>query len=73
MEDILDIYEKPYAPAVLVVCIDEMPYQLLGNVRESLLMRPGNTGKVDSEYVRNGTCSISTILTVTRAYLSWIT
>lgn len=58
MEDILDIYEKPYDPAVPVVCMDEKPYQLLGEAREPLPMRPGDTRKVDSEYVRNGTCSI---------------
>ena len=58
MEDILDIYEMPYDPAVPVVCMDEKPYQLLGEVREPLSMRPGDTEKIDSEYVRNGTCSI---------------
>lgn len=58
MEDILDIYEMPYNPAVPVVCMDEKPYQLLGETREPLPMRPGNTQKIDSEYVRNGTCSI---------------
>ena len=58
MEDILDIYEMPYDPAVPVVCMDEKPYQLLGGVREPLSMRPGDTEKIDSEYVRNGTCSI---------------
>ena len=58
MEDILDIYEMPYNPAVPVVCMDEKPYQLLGEAREPLPMRPGDTQKIDSEYVRNGTCSI---------------
>ena len=58
MEDILDIYEMPYDPVVPVVCMDEKPYQLLGEVREPLPMRPGDTQKVDSEYIRNGTCSI---------------
>ena len=58
MEDVLDLYEMPYNPDVPVVCMDEKPYQLLGEVRESLPMRPGNTQKIDSEYVRNGTCSI---------------
>lgn len=58
MEDILDIYEMPYDPVVPVVCMDEKPYQLLGEVREPLPMRPGDTQKVDSEYMRNGTCSI---------------
>lgn len=58
MEDILDIYEMPYNPATPVVCMDEKPYQLLGETREPLPMRPGDTQKVDSEYIRNGTCSI---------------
>ncbi len=58
MEDILDIYEMPYNHAVPVVCMDEKPYQLLGESREPLAMRPGDTQKIDSEYVRNGTCSI---------------
>ena len=56
MEDILDICEMSYAPAIPVM--DEKPYQLFGEAREPLPMRPGDTKKVDSEYVRNGTCSI---------------
>ena len=58
MEDVLDVYEMPYDPSVPVVCMDEKPYQLLGEARESWAMRPGDNKKVDSEYVRNGTCSI---------------
>lgn len=58
MEDVLDVYEMPYDPAVPVVCMDEKPYQLLGEVRDSWAMRPGDDKKVDSEYTRNGTCSI---------------
>jgi hypothetical protein len=38
--------------------MDEKPYQLLGETREPLPMLPGNDRKVDSEFVRNGTCSI---------------
>lgn len=58
MEDILDIYELPYNPHVPVVCMDEKTYQLLGEARDSWAMRPGDSKKIDSEYVRNGTCSI---------------
>ncbi len=58
MEDVLDVYELPYDPLHPVVCMDEKPYQLLGEVRDSWAMRPGDNKKVDSEYVRNGTCSI---------------
>ena len=58
MEDVLDVYEMPYNPSIPVVCMDEKPYQLLGEARESWAMRPGDNKKVDSEYVREGTCSI---------------
>lgn len=58
MEDILDVYELPYNPLRPVVCMDEKPYQLLGESREPLLMRQGSNQKIDSEYVREGTCSI---------------
>jgi len=58
MEDVLDVYELPYNPMRPVVCMDEKPYQLLGDARESLAMRPGDNHKIDSEYIRNGTCSI---------------
>lgn len=58
MEDVLDVYELAYDPMHPVVCMDEKPYQLLGETREPLPMRPGDDRKVDSEYIRNGTCSI---------------
>lgn len=58
MEDVLDVYELPYDPLRPVVCMDEKPYLLLGEARDSWAMRPGDNKKVDSEYVRNGTCSI---------------
>ena len=58
MEDILDVYEMPYNPKRPVVCMDEKAYQLLGEARKPLPMRPGNDRKVDCEYTRNGTCSI---------------
>ena len=58
MEDVLDVYERPYDPDYPVICMDEKPYQLLGEAREPKDMKPGNDKKIDSEYVRNGTCSI---------------
>ena len=54
----MDVYERPYNPDIPVVCMDEKPYQLLGEIRDSWAMRPGDDQKIDSEYVRNGTCSI---------------
>ena len=38
--------------------MDEKPYQLLGEVRDPVPMQPGKPCKVDSEYIRKGTCSI---------------
>jgi hypothetical protein len=58
MEDILDFYETPYNPRKPVICMDEKPYQLIGNVSEPLPMRPGDNGKIDSKYRREGICSI---------------
>lgn len=58
MEDVLDIYELPYNESTPVVCMDEKPYQLLGNARESVPMSPGTDRKEDAEYERKGTCSI---------------
>ncbi len=58
MEDILDVYEMPYNPQIPVVCMDEKPYQMLGDCLEPLSARPGAIQKTDSEYIRKGTCSI---------------
>ncbi len=58
MEDILDAYRLPYAPSRPVWCMDEKPFQLLGDSRKPLSMRPGSVEKIDSEYIRNGTVSI---------------
>ena len=58
MEDVLDVYELPYDKKRPVVCMDEKPYQLLGEAREPLPMIQGSARKTDSEYVRNGTVSI---------------
>jgi len=68
MEDVLDIYEMPYDPDLPVICMDEKPYQLLGEVREPLPMRPGDDAKFDSEYKRNGTCSIFVFVEPLRGY-----
>ena len=46
MEDVLDVYELPYNPERPVVCMDENPYQLLGDARKPLPMRPGDNQKI---------------------------
>jgi len=58
MEDILDLYCLPYDAGCPVVCMDEKPYQLWDEVRAPIPMEPGKPRKVDSEYIRKGTCSI---------------
>ena len=49
MEDILDVYELPYDENRPVVCMDEKPYQLLGEVKTPLPMIPRSDRKTDSE------------------------
>ena len=58
MEDVLDVYERPYDPEIPMVCMDEKPYQLLGDVTEPLPAEIGHDKKIDYEYSRNGVCSI---------------
>lgn len=58
MEDVLEVYHRPYDPHVPTVCMDEKPLQLLGHARDPIPARPGRDRKEDSEYVRHGTCSI---------------
>ena len=58
MEDVLDVYHRPYDAGCPVICMDEKPYQLLDECRQPIPMKPGKVERYDSEYVRNGTCSI---------------
>lgn len=58
MEDVLAVYARTYNAARPVVCMDEKPFQLLGQVRDPLPAKPGRDACEDSEYLRCGTCSI---------------
>jgi len=58
MEDILDLYAQPYDPQRPVVCVDERPCQLLGEVRDPWPMTVGQPKRVDHEYQRRGSCSL---------------
>jgi len=55
MEDVLDIYERPYDSRFPVVCMDEQPVQLIGETRCLLPIEPGQPQRYDYEYRRNGT------------------
>jgi len=58
MEQVLDIYERPYDAAHPVVCFDERPCQLLGDVLMPIPMKPGRVERQDYHYKRNGTCVV---------------
>ena len=58
MEDVLEVYQRPYNPEYPVVCMDESPKQLIGEVHPPIPIKPGSVEKIDAEYVRNGTVEI---------------
>ena len=58
MEDIISLYEEPYDPMRPVVCFDERPCQLLGDVIAPMPMKPGRSKRQNYEYNRNGTCCV---------------
>ena len=58
MEDVLEIYHLPYNEKRPVICLDELPFQLLGEKVEPILMKAGKEKKFDSEYIRHGVASV---------------
>jgi transposase len=58
MEQVLDVYKRPYNKSRPVVCMDETPKQLIKEVRKSLPIRPGFEKRVDYEYSRSGVCNV---------------
>ena len=58
MEDVLEVYHRPYDPERPVVCMDEASKQLIAEVREPLPAKPGSVAKHDSEYERRGTANL---------------
>lgn len=54
MEDVLDVYTRPYDPRLPQVCLDEVSKQLLRDVRTPLPVRPGQVARIDAEYERQG-------------------
>lgn len=57
MEQVLPVYQRPFDPRFPVVNMDEQPIQLVSPARQPLPTRPGDTEKVDYEYVRHGMCN----------------
>ncbi len=58
MNDVLEVYERPYNRKRPVVCMDEKSKQLLKETRKPKATKPGKRAKADYEYKRNGTCNI---------------
>jgi DDE superfamily endonuclease len=58
MEDVLDVYHRPYDPARPVVALDEASKQLVGEAVPPLPPEPGRPERFDYEYVRNGTANL---------------
>ncbi len=58
MEDVLEVYTRPYDPSRPQVCLDEKNKQLVGEVREPLAAKPGRAARYDYEYERNGTANL---------------
>ncbi|MGY3611295.1 MULTISPECIES: IS630 family transposase, partial [unclassified Bradyrhizobium] len=68
MEDVLDLYAEAPDPKRPVVCFDESPIQLLGEVRQPIPATPGQIERYDCEYRRNGTANLFVFLD---AHRSW--
>ena len=61
MEDVLDVYQRPYDPRypqVCMVCMDELHKQLVGETRAPQPVKPGQPERYDYEYERNGTANV---------------
>ena len=58
MEDVLEVYARPYAASRPVLCMDETNKQLIGEVRNKIPARPGKPERWEHEYVRNGVAQV---------------
>jgi transposase len=68
MEDVLDLYAAPADPKRPVVCFDESPTQLIGEVRQPVPARVGQLERYDCEYRRNGTANLFVFLDAHRPW-----
>ena len=58
MENVLDVYKRPYSTAFPVICMDETPKQLIRETRTPISVAPGRAERYDYEYERCGVCNI---------------
>ena len=68
MEDVLDLYAEAPDPRRPVVCFDESPTQLIGEVRAPIPAEPGRLERYDFEYRRNGTANLFVFLDAHRPW-----
>jgi transposase len=68
MEDVLDLYAESPDPNRPVVCFDESPTQLIGEVRTPIPAKPGQLERYDCEYRRNGTANLFVFVDVHRPW-----
>jgi transposase len=68
MEDVLDLYAEAPDPKRPVICFDESPTQLIGEVRQPIPAKPGQIERYDCEYRRNGTANLFIFLDVHRSW-----
>jgi len=58
MEDVLDVYCRPYDPRYPVVCLDESAKQLVADLHPPLPAEPGTPQRIDDHYERHGTANL---------------
>jgi len=58
MEDVLEVYERPYNPQEPVICVDEKPITLHADLRPTSPAVPGREARRDNEYERRGTSNV---------------
>lgn len=58
MEDILELYKRPYDSNRPLICMDETSKQLVKETRQPICAKPGQIARYDYEYERNGVCNI---------------
>jgi hypothetical protein len=58
MEDVLEVYKRPYDPTQPMVCMDEISKQLVSETRQPLPAQPGQAQRYDYEYRREGVCNL---------------
>ena len=70
MEDVLEVYHRPYDEKRPLVCLDEASKQLIGETRQPLPAEPGQPERFDYEYERKGTANL---FMISEPLLGWRT